>query len=491
LLIGTLAIGLTACGSGPGGAGPDDTQEQIQKHLPSLIDSTLESPDFLETNEAWNNLGASFGALDQVMAAFPGASDDDGGDDGFGDGGGDDFGDAGGDEGPSGQEIADMLVADLFNESNYLGGGIYTIPGSLVCPDIEEFDEQSPDGFSTVADQECLDGLTDLELRIHVQSAGDGLDITLLVGPAKARPIVFELRSDRITLASDLAEVKIAVEHLATLAAAEDEDIELPETMEGVVALSLIKHAAKDISIELAIRSDLKVEGSLPELGNLRFSTAAAEPLVAVRLNGNAETVTAALDLHRTQVSMPWAAFDELSNADGTLAVDFQGLSATVEFGNQASDSLFTVRNIGLGDAQSTVKLDDATLLAIDLNAASGRHFDLVMEAIPAQGLPSFRFLEEFKLEVLTDLTPLAAAGDDVGASLLDQTYTFEVQDGMQPVEGVDSAGLMAVGGEIRIGSTVASANVVVAPGQCLLPSPIEIGEHELIGALSAGPCPQ
>ncbi len=175
----------------------------------------------------------------------------------------------------------------------------------------------------------------------------------------------------------------------------------------------------------------------------------------------------------------------------GTLAVDFQGLSATVELGNETSNSLFTVRNIGLGDAQSTVKLDGATLLAIDLNAASGRHFDLVMDAIPAQGLPSFRFVEEFKLEVLADLSPLAAAGDDIEASLLNQTYTFEVQDGMQPVEGIESAGLMAVGGEIRIGSTAGIGNVVVLPGQCLLPSPIEVGEHELIGALAAGPCPQ
>jgi hypothetical protein len=383
-----------------------------------------------------------------------------------------------------------MLVADLFNENNYLGGGIYTIPGSLVCPDLEEFNDQSPDGFSTVPDQECLDGLTDLELRIHVQSAGGGLDFALLMGPAKARPLVFELREDRLTLVSDLAEVKVAVEHLATLAPAEEEEIELPEVMEGVVAVSLIKHAAKDISVELAIRNDLKIEGTLPDLGNLSVSTAAAEPLMAVRLNGNAETLTASLDLHRTQVSMPWAAFDEESNATGTLAVDFQGLSGTVELGNQASDSLFTVRNIGLGDAQSTVKLDGATLVAIDLNEASGRRFDLVMDAIPAQGLPSFRFLEEFKLEVLTDLTPLAAAGDEVGASFLNQTYTFEVQDGMQPVEGLDGAGLKAVDGEIRVGSSAAAGNVVVSPGQCHLPSPIEVGEHELIGALSAGPCP-
>ncbi len=482
MLVGTLALSLAACDSDPGGASPAETQQGIQTHLPGLIDSTMESSGFLETNEAWNNLGASFGALDQVMAPFPG------------------FGPAplepvpaalGDEEGPSGQEIADNLVAELFNESNYEGNGTYAIPGSMVCPDVEVWDEQNPDGFSYEVDQACLDGLAALELRIHVETAGDGLDFDLLVGPGKANPLTIELRSDRVTLASDLAEVKLAVEHIASVAPSEGEAIDLPQVMEGVVALSLVQHAAQDISIELAIRQELKIEGSLPGFGDLSFSSAAAEPLAALRLNGVAQTLTASIDLHRTQISMPWSAFDEFSGATGTLAIDWQGLSATVELGDSTSDSLFAIRNIGFGDGQSTVKLDDTTLLALDLNADSGRRFDLLMDAIPTEGLPTFRFVEEFKLELLTDLTPLAAAGDEVEASLLAQTYTIEVEDGMQAVEGFDASGLKAIGGAIRIGSSASNENVEVTVGQCLLSSPVEVGEHELIGALSAGPCPQ
>lgn len=481
VVISSLALGLAACDPDPGGADPTETQERIQSNLPGIIDSTLESADFLESNEAWNNLSASFGAFDSVLGAFPGVGEEVD----------EPLPVSLTDEDPNGQEIADMLIADIFNEANYQGDGIYVLPGSLVCPDIEAYDELNPDGWELQPDQECLDGMASLDLRIHVQSAGDGLDFGLLVGPTKARPLSVELRSDRITVATDLKEVKATVEHLASLAPPEEEEISLPELMEGVAAISLIRHAAKDISIELAIREEIKIEGSIPGFGELRFSTAAATPLAALRLNGVAETLTASIDLNRTQLSAPWSALDELSFATGTLDVDWQGLSASVELGNTGSASLFAIRNIGLGDGQSTVKLDGATLLAFDLNADSGRHFDLLMDAIPAEGLPTFRFVDEFKLEVLTDLTPLAAAGDDIDGTLLGQTYTIEVEDGMQAVEGIEGTGLKAIGGAIRIGSTADLGNVVVPAGQCLLPSPVEVGEHEVIGALSAGACPQ
>ncbi len=471
ILLACLGLSLAACGDDSRGANPETVQSQLQSTLPPLVDSTLASLDFLQASQAWNELASSISTVQEVSGTgsdaqpLPAANG----------------------ESPSGQEIADMLVEQIFNADNYEGNGDYAIPASLLCPDIEVWNDSTLE-YETLPNQDCLDTVALVEPRVHVQTAGDGLDFDLLIGPQKYDVLALELRSNSIALASDLAEVKVAAEYLAGVL---DEEIELPSTMAGVVAASLTAYGPQDAGLAFSIREAVTISGGFPSIGNMSFSSAAADPLVELRVNGAEETMQAALALGRTQLSMPWAAINSDSLATGTFAIDWQGLSATLELSEANANLPFgmLISNVGLGQGSSTAKLDEFTLLSVDLNKDAGRVFDLIMVPGAPDELPVFRFDPGFDLELAFDLRALADAGDEVPAYLVNETYRIEVESGMQPVAGVDEGGLKAVDGAIRIGSS-AGASVAASAGECLLASPLESGEHELLGQFSAGPCP-
>ncbi|MCP4449090.1 MAG: hypothetical protein GY811_27705 [Myxococcales bacterium] len=475
LLAVPLSLGLVACDSGSNGAAPSTVQQRLHSTLPGLIESSASAMAFLAHSENASGLGESLDGITSVLGLsyedelepLPAADGDE-------------------DE-LSGQEIADLLETELFNDTNYEGNGDYRIPAQLLCPDIEILDETSPDGFETQVDQDCIDSVTQVEPRIHAEAAGNGLDLSLLVGPQRSAPLTLELREDSVAIATDLSEAKAAAEHLARVAG---EDFELPEVMEGIAAAKLTVHGPEYVSVALSIRESLNIVASLPGTGALSFSSETADPLVDVRINGTQQELSALLALGRTRFSMPMSAFDEESTLNGLLAIDWQGLSAAMLL-TEGSEGGITIDNVGLGGGQSAIKLDDTTLFSVDLNADAGRHFSLTIAPGIDAALPSFHFGPGFSLELGVDLTPLADAGEDVPGYFLGETYSFEVESGAQLVEGLDEGGIMAQGGSIRLSSGAGTDDIAVLEGQCLLGSEVEDGEHELLGALTSGACPQ
>lgn len=474
-LVAALALSLGACG-GSDGASPETTQAKLQSSLPALVDSTVSSMDFVGQSEQWTNLMTSLDTVDLLLPftetpveePLPAAGEED----------------------PlTGAEVADLLTEQIFNEANYEGGGNYRLSTDLLCPEEFIYDPDQPDlpEVPTV-DQECLDMVAALEPRVHVQEAGDGLDFTLMIGADRAEPISLELRSDRITLATDLADVKQAANSIAT---ASGEAVELPAIMEGVVAATLRSNGPQDISVEFAVREALNISGSFPDTGDVAFSTAAADPIFSVRLNGADEEVTASMDVGRTQLSLPWASVDELSNATGTFALDWQGHSITA-FLSEAQEGI-SLSNLGLGDGTSTIKLDEFTLFSLDLNADAGRRFAMDILAA-ADSLPTFTFDPKMSLAMHFDFSPLADAGDEVASYMLGETYTIDI-DGdtptLQPFQGAIDGGIKVVSGQMRIASSADNGNVTVDAGSCLLASEVLPEEHEILGAFASGTCPE
>lgn len=456
------ALGLAACGGGEE-ASPDAVEKRLQDTLPGLIDSTVAASAFVGESALMTDIENGLSMLDSTFAdalpffaddgALPAALEDE--------------------EEVDGQSVTDDLVEIIFTEENYEGDGVYRLPIELFCPD-------------EPADPECVDFFTQAELRLRAEFAGDGLDFTLLVGPDRAAPIALELRSNRASLVGDLAEAAAAVEHLASISG---EEVDVPEVFEGVAAVSLIAHGETDVSIEVAIREAIRVEGTFPDVGPVAFSTAAAEPLAAVRLDGVNERLTASYDLARTQLSLPWSAVDAESLATGTFAIDWAGSSATLVL-EAGADSL-VIENIGFGDGTSTVKLDEFVLLSADFNADHGRRAALTIA--PTDALPTFTFDPAFDLAIGVDLSPLADAGDEVPAYLLGESYRVTL-DGtmptMQPVESADGldGALKIVSGQLTIASS--ADQVVVPAGECLVADAYVAGENEILGNLAAGACP-
>jgi hypothetical protein len=467
----------TACGGGGGQeASPDAVAERLRRTLPAVLDPAAASMTVVDESTALASLGQSVDAMRATLAlpelpvfgsdveatALP----------------------ADGDEEeeplqvPDGEETAEDLIARIFNDENHEGDGVYRLTPELLCP-------QDDTG---AIDPECAANVEAAELRIRVELAGDGLDFTLLVGPDRVEPLVLELRSDRLTVAVDLDEAADAATHLASVVG---EPIALPDVFEGQVAFSIVVHGPEDVSFEIAVREDIAVAIDTED-GRVDFSTAARDPLASLRVDAAARALTALLDVGPTAASMPWQMANSASLATGTWAIDWSGLSFTASA--QDGDDSVHIENIGWGDDTSTLRLDDAVLMAIDLNQSAGRRFAVTLSPDPAGGLPLADVTPGVELVVDLDLQPLASAGDPIDAWLLDDTYVLALE-GPATTQSIAGDPVTGEGGALRIAQgslTIANdgGSVVVEAGQCLLADPVTDGEHPILGAMTAGACP-
>ncbi|MBL4637524.1 MAG: hypothetical protein JKY56_26950 [Kofleriaceae bacterium] len=501
LLAATLATGMIACDDSDK-AGPSEVQSKIQSNLPGLLDSTIGAADFLEHSQQLVALGSSVDAITAITAPIFGtaaqtddpvpffAHADDEAEDG--------------DEINS-QEITQMLVEQLFNDANYQGDGNYAIPASLVCAsDIEPGlpgDGLPGDGLpeDPVLDPDCVSNLAAIQPLIHVESAGDGLDFDLLIGPDKDNPLSLELRTGRLSVVADLAAAKRSAEHISSVT---NDPLDLPQTIEGVVAATIELHGTKDVSLSLAIRSDIAISGDI-EGEAVSFSLEATDPLLSLRVDEIAQEVTALVDLKRTQLSIPLHLFagDSVDDQQGDQAltpdnrrldIDWKGYSTTLSLSEAAQS--FALTNIGLGDGQSTLKLDGQTFFALEMNADSGHAFDLDIAEV-AGALPIVAISPELDLELFLDMRIVAEEGDEeVPASLAGETYVLEIDGAAPSIQSIetspDEGAIKVVTGEMRLSSSSATGDIQVIAGQCLVGSELTEGEHDILGYLAAGDCP-
>jgi hypothetical protein len=468
-LFAGAALTLSACG-GDSGADPASTQSRVNSSIPRVVDNVAASMGLLAGSETLAALGQSFDSIGQTFG-FLDTGDDFGNFRLMFDGHGDDFFD---DE-MSGEEIAQFLAERIFTDENYEGDGYYRVPDDLLCVDT----------FTGEINQTCAEELEAVQLRVRAVLAGaDGVDISIVIGPSRVAPVMFELRPDSLAVVVDLGDLRAAAVFLADLAGEVLEDV--PDVLEGVVALAVIVHGDEHVSLEAAVREAITIEGD-----GVSVSLAARDPMFALEIDVPEESVTASVDIGPLNVKGPWAEMDEDSLATGEGELSLQGFSADITL--QEGAKTLQIENISLGAGTSTLSLDGHVLLAVDFNADSGRAFTLTV--LPEEGeLPTFGFDPEFDLSLAFDLQPLADAGDEVPDFLLGETVRVAItgdQPTIQPVEaqGEFPGGIRVVSGELLLSSTGADREIVVAAGSCLIASEPEEEDHPFIGAFDAASC--
>jgi hypothetical protein len=381
------------------------------------------------------------------------------------------------------EEARQFLEERVFIDANYEGDGVYRLRGEDFCP---------ADELTGAPDPQCVADFNEAELRVRAVLAGDGLDLTLLVGPDRVEPLTVELRSDRITVIVDLGAAKAAAAHIAAVTGTA---VELPRILEGVVSAELVLNGPADVTVSFAIRQAVRVEGDL-EAGSYLFSSAAKDPLFRARGEGAARRLSIDLDIGQTAVSFPWDSFsfDETEDptpVSGQLAVDAKGLSGSVVL--EEGISQLRLSNIGLGEGKSTIKLDDYEILSWLLNADSGSRFGLTVTPT-TDGTARFAFDPELDFQLGVDLQPFADAGDVVEPYLLGEVYRVEI-DGTTPTVRPVPADAYGIGGGLSVDSgrlrlsASSGSEVVVPAGQCLVDDAVTTGEHPLIGAYASAPC--
>ena len=342
---------------------------------------------------------------------------------------------------------------------------------------------------SAPADPVCVAEVDRMELRVRATRSGEkGLNLELLIGPERAGPVTLRFEPKSVAVVMDLSGAKAALVFLNPEAAQS-----LPKVMAGQLELRLTENGPQDLTFSTAILGDIRVE--LDASGATHaFTTAKTNPLSSLRMEGPAKRATFELNLGATEYRGPYqSAAAELAGKEMVLSLSGLSFAFSAEEGKED----FVVAHVGLGEAQSYVSLDGTKLFTADLNALSGRHFDLNLSR-GADGLPLVRVLPEFDLVTRFFLQPLKVdATASVPPFYEDETYRVRLSGGgtpsLRPVPGDETTGfpggLRVVSGELSL--EAGGTAVTVPAGSCLVGKDVAAeGAHPLLGHFEASACP-
>lgn len=373
-----------------------------------------------------------------------------------------------------------LIPANLESETST--SATYRLGPSVLCDEEEPLAQPGTGGDAASYDPDCVEQVNRLQLRLRLTSQREGdVDMAVLIGQERNEPVVFELHRRSLGLRVDLGEALDVARELGE----EPEDI---EQLSGELQLQLVENEARDYSLELNVLSALKAivrsEGERVEA-----SLGASSPALELRVDGNARRVLAGLDLRSFHMIGPLRLFadafgddsDEIElnpgaaglvapepaepNYHGAIDLFLSGLQGTLEY--VAENDVLQLSGLGFGDATSAIKHDGRTLLELDLNAARGRHVDLLLE--PEGDQTKITISPSFDLKLALAFHHIADQVEGIAAHLLDDTWHFW-SEGDEPAIIAEEEQVRIVSGALHFESAAdPSANVTVPAGMCLV----------------------
>ncbi|MFO0750770.1 MAG: hypothetical protein U1F43_34635 [Myxococcota bacterium] len=397
-------------------------------------------------------------------------------------------------------ELADRLENDFLVvanlESSDATSATYLIPAASAC-DVEA----SPEPGS--ADADCLRRFTAIPLRLRVVSyAAQDLDIALLVGDVRLAPLTIELHHQSLALTVDVAEA-FAAFRLLDVASGDGHDVVL-RSAKGQLRTALERRGEHQARATFEVSSPLVIDA---DVNGYAVSASLARSSVTVDLDGQARRVTVDGTLGTLRAAAPFQLVSDLAAGDGeepaavsgALALDLAGASAKVVL--DADADALSVQGLGLGDHRSTLTLDGATLIGVDLNAASGRRLDLTLTTDP-DGARRVSVSPVLNVVVTTGLRALAPIDRDLAESwAADETLGLAL-DGAAALTCASATSLAVVAGRLALASrSRPDLSLEVTAGMCLASdgagddaaAPVDEGASEPaphpFAGLSASPC--
>lgn len=345
-------------------------------------------------------------------------------------------------------------------------------------------------------DPDCVEQAEKLQPRLRLTSPRDGqVDVAILLTASQRNPVTLQLATDRAGIVFDLAEIKASLD-------AAGQDTENLKAMSGKLAFELVRNGELDYSARLNVLSSLSLTTIDDLAQQVAFSLAGSSPSFELRLDGNAKKITGTYDFGSFGVKGPLNAFRDSFDVDepvevgstpppaktytGIIELLVGGFDGKLVYDGNRDKLNFT--GLGLGDVASTLKHDGVTLATLDLNPASGRHFDLTVEQ-DDDDKATLTFLPTFDLRLAANFAPLQSQIDDIPPYLLNDTVRLWF-DGPNPSIRTEPDQLRVLSGTLNMSSSsVPAANVQVTSGMCLLNAAVADPSHELLGEFTAGAC--
>lgn len=380
--------------------------------------------------------------------------------------------------------------------------------------------EEGCDDGSREADvQECQEFLTEVPLRIEVVSRAEGdVDLTLLVDDDELRTMSLYVHRTSLAYQIDLAATKTALERVLQALSEDEAAAKLPSVLEGVVRAELAVTGEEQVRLSWSVSRALRVVLE-QEDGRYRLELAPSTWNLAV--DGVARTLTGEIDLGSFDLELPYQAFingmweqegampseapaesgndgdgstdeEEPPQVAGQLLLHLAGLTGASTLQDGPSEQL-QLTGLGLGNGTSWVRHDGDTLVSVDVNARSGRTYDLTItvpepavdsgpngsgdEAISEDGtLPTLAFRPGLDLSLLFNAQTIAQDLREVPQALLDETWRLLLDGAPQPtvrlrdaaVDGGLTAAVEVLAGRLTLSSTALDDPLVVDQGMCL-----------------------
>jgi hypothetical protein len=411
-----------------------------------------------------------------------------------------------------------LTAENLEEEGDNLA--VYLLMGSVVCVDdfmspigecvscssnMDDYDGYCYDVDPTECDTqyqedqaECIANVDEIQIRIRLTPDGNGIKAVFMIGPEKYEVLELVLGDEPLyaSLSVSLGDIREAIVHISTVV---DEDpIEMPEIMEGRLSIALQENGEQDFTLSNSIDEDVHLRVANDNGENIDIQAAKAAPLVSLQLKGLEKTAIFGVDLNEVLVNLPLS--DIYNSATGKLIIDLAGLEGGIEISEAAEE--LTLKGFGLGSKQSSIKHDDTSIVAIDINPDADRHMDISVTA--ENELPLISIEPGLLLQLYVNLGHLdqylEEDEDPAPKELSDQTYTFTMagdNDLFQftLVDTDTDDALKVVLGSLRIESDMVNTSFQADAGQCIMPlEACEENNPDLVNAiiecLEATTCP-
>jgi len=402
----------------------------------------------------------------------------------------------------------------------------YATSPELLCAEEEEENETADDVADRLeSEAECEERLGDKHLGIRAMSDDEGdVNLTLTVGETPEDLLTIQLHDDQVSALVELPKIRQLVEVFVSPA-----DFELPRTMEGSLGVEVRQDGGAVYTARFAAMEDINIT---PEVGQEKFSlhmSAAADP-GSITFNGDDKTVNGALQIDPMDASLPWQIIvdmfyddepttewicetdsagtetcreettepEEPPEVDEAFNLDVAGVHGAVAYA--ASDDAFVLTNLGLGDESTAFRVDDETIIQVDVNPDNGRAFDLTFEA-PGEKDLGFIFSEDFAVKVQMNWERVSDVFEDLPDFLLDDAMGVRFAQSANPTLHIldveDDTKVQMASGQITLWADSMAEDVVINEGECFVGTECADGEdcsdeedeHDLFGGIEGGSC--
>jgi hypothetical protein len=420
--------------------------------------------------------------------------------------------------------FADRLLLPSYVESTDGGQVTYLIPPSVLCGDGAD----GGDAGSSSTDGGCESQAAAHPLRIRVYrvacEAGGGVEVDWLVGNDRALLLGIELDAARVIARLFLAPLNeetaaLTSTQTTTSSAADGGSItttvtttlaQLDPGATGVVAATLETTGPGKAHAVLSIPEAIALGVTSADGGaHIGLNVAAAAAVVDVSADGDAGTVSGALGLGDSRLTLPLSSFVQSffgrslassANANDPVVVDLSGIGGHFGYG---TGSALAVTGLGLGAGGLRATHSGADLLQVEVAPDSGGTVDFQATADDA-GV-TVVFATSFALDLRYTMSSVASsvnqlpafASDDLlsirlaGASPSTATLLGDAGSPLALVGSQTGRLLRVQSGALDLTSTFApDASVHVPASQCLVRTPGQTGPHDVLKDLSAAACP-